>query len=59
VPYTITAPPKSSRREGRHRHDLASLGQAKPSMTLAVYAHMFTTDDSKAAAAINAALRVS
>jgi integrase len=32
------------------------LGHAKPSVTLAIYAHMFTTDDSKAAAAINAAL---
>jgi integrase len=31
------------------------LGHAKPSVTLAVYAHMFTTDDRKAAAAINAA----
>jgi integrase len=33
------------------------LGHAKPSVTLAVYAHMFHTDDSKAAAAINASLR--
>ena len=32
------------------------LGHAKPSVTLAVYAHMFTSDDRKAAAAINAAL---
>ncbi len=32
------------------------LGHAKPSVTLAIYAHMFTTDDSKAATAINAAL---
>jgi integrase len=32
------------------------LGHARPSVTLAVYAHMFHTDDSKAAAAINAAL---
>jgi integrase len=32
------------------------LGHAKPSVTLAIYAHMFKTDDSKAAAAINAAL---
>jgi integrase len=32
------------------------LGHAKPSVTLAVYAHMFHTDDSKAAAAIDAAL---
>jgi integrase len=32
------------------------LGHAKPSVTLAVYAHMFKTDDSKAADAINAAL---
>jgi integrase len=31
------------------------LGHAKPSVTLAIYAHMFTSDDSKAAAAINAA----
>jgi len=35
------------------------LGHSKPSVTLAIYAHMFTTDDSKAAAAINAALSVS
>jgi integrase len=33
------------------------LGHAKPSVTLAIYAHMFHTDDSKAADAINAALR--
>jgi integrase len=33
------------------------LGHAKPSVTLAIYAHMFHTDDSKAAAVINAALR--
>lgn len=32
------------------------LGHGKPSVTLAIYAHMFTSDDSKAAAAINAAL---
>jgi integrase len=32
------------------------LGHAKPAVTLAVYAHMFTSDDRKAAAAINAAL---
>jgi integrase len=32
------------------------LGHAKPSVTLAIYAHMFTSDDSKAAAAVNAAL---
>jgi integrase len=32
------------------------LGHAKPSVTLAIYAHMFHTDDSKAAAAINTAL---
>lgn len=32
------------------------LGHAKPNITLAVYAHMFATDDSKAAATINAAL---
>jgi integrase len=35
------------------------LGHAKPSVTLAIYAHMFTTDDRKAAAAINAAFNVS
>jgi integrase len=35
------------------------LGHAKPSVTLAIYAHMFKTDDRKAADAINAALRVS
>jgi integrase len=35
------------------------LGHAKPSVTLAIYAHMFTTDDRKAAAAINAAFSVS
>jgi hypothetical protein len=28
----------------------------RPTMTLAIYAHMFHTDDSKAAVAINAAL---
>jgi integrase len=32
------------------------LGHAKPSVTLAIYAHMFTSDDRKAAAAINSAL---
>jgi integrase len=32
------------------------LGHARPSVTLAVYAHMFTSDDGKAAAAINAAM---
>ena len=32
------------------------LGHANPKITLAVYAHMFASDDSKAAAAINAAL---
>jgi integrase len=32
------------------------LGHAKPSVTLAIYAHMFTSDDSKAAAAIDSAL---
>jgi integrase len=31
------------------------LGHAKPTVTLAIYAHMFKKDDSKAAAAINAA----
>jgi integrase len=34
------------------------LGHAKPDITLRVYAHMFKKDDSKAAAAINAALDV-
>jgi integrase len=33
------------------------LGHAKPNVTLGIYAHMFTTDDSKCAAAINAALK--
>ena len=32
------------------------LAHAKPSVTLAIYVHMFTSDDSKAAAAINGAL---
>jgi integrase len=32
------------------------LGHAKPTVTLAIYAHLFKKDDSKAAAAINAAL---
>lgn len=32
------------------------LGHASPNVTLRVYAHMFRNDDSKAAAAINAAL---
>jgi len=32
------------------------LGHAKPGVTLAIYAHMFTSDDRKGAAAINAAL---
>jgi integrase len=32
------------------------LGHAKPSVTLAIYAHMFKESDAKAAAAINAAL---
>jgi integrase len=32
------------------------LGHAKPSVTLSIYAHMFHIDDSRAAAAINAAL---
>ena len=35
------------------------LGHAKPSVTLAIYAHLFRTDDSKAATAINTALSVS
>lgn len=33
------------------------LGHARPAVTLAIYAHIFTSDDSKAAAAINAALK--
>ena len=33
------------------------LGDAKPDITLRVYAHLFRKDDSKAAAAINAALK--
>lgn len=32
------------------------LGQAKPDITLRIYAHLFKKDDGKAAAAINAAL---
>jgi integrase len=32
------------------------LGHKKPSVTLAIYAHMFHTDDHKAAAAVIAAL---
>lgn len=32
------------------------LGHAKPNITLSIYAHLFQKDDSKAAAAINAAL---
>jgi integrase len=32
------------------------LGHARPSVTLAIYAHMFTSDDGKAAAAINATM---
>jgi integrase len=32
------------------------LGQAKPDITLRIYAHLFQKDDGKAAAAINAAL---
>ncbi len=35
------------------------LGYAKLSETLAIYAHMFTTDDRKVAAAIDTALRIS
>jgi integrase len=34
------------------------LGHAKPSVTLAVYAHMFTSDDRKAAAAVNVRLEL-
>jgi integrase len=33
------------------------LGHANPSVTLSIYAHLFRNDDSKAAAAINAALK--
>ena len=33
------------------------LGHAKPTITLAIYAHLFQKDDSEAAAAINAALK--
>jgi integrase len=32
------------------------LGHSSPAITLQVYAHLFRKDDSKAAAAINAAL---
>jgi integrase len=34
------------------------LGHAKPSVTLAIYAHMFTRDDRGAAEVINAALNI-
>jgi integrase len=48
----------------RHTHDASNdivtiskrLGHVKASATLAIYAHMFHTDDGKAAEAINAAL---
>jgi len=33
------------------------LGHSKPDITLRIYAHLFRNDDSKAAAAINAAFR--
>ena len=33
------------------------LGHAKPDITLRIYAHLFRNDDSRAAAAINAAFR--
>ena len=33
------------------------LGHAKPDITLRIYAHLFSKDDGKAAAAINAALK--
>jgi len=41
---------------GRYRYDLKRLVHAKPDITLRIYAHLFTKDDGKAAAAINAAL---
>jgi hypothetical protein len=46
----------ADRGGGGHRYDLQRLGHAKPNVTLAIYAHMFKSDDGKAAAAINAAL---
>jgi hypothetical protein len=48
-------------RAYRHARDSARcdisrrLSHAKPGVTLAIYAHMFHTNDSKAAATINAA----
>jgi len=33
------------------------IGPAKPEITMRVYAHLFRKDDSKAAAAINAAMK--
>jgi hypothetical protein len=35
---------------------LSRIGHASPAITLGIYAHMFEHDDSKSAAAINAAL---
>jgi hypothetical protein len=46
----------ADRGGGGHRYDLQRLGHAKPNVTLAIYAHMFKSDDGRAAAAINAAL---
>ena len=44
------------RRELRSLTIVERLGHAKPSVKLAIEAHMFHTDDSKAAAAIDAAV---
>ena len=69
VPNPAAGPARPSGGGLRHTHasqlissgaDIVTvskrLGHAKPSVTLAIYAHMFHTDDSEAAAAINAAL---
>jgi len=57
VPWAAAYPRQSAHCEpGGYRHHQQAPRHAKPSVTLAIYAHMFHTDDSKAAAAINAAL---
>jgi integrase len=48
----MNKPQSRPQRQKRQR-----LGHAKPDITLRVYAHLFRKDDSKAAAAINAALK--
>jgi hypothetical protein len=39
-----------------YRRHFQAARRAKPSVTLAIHAHMFHTDDREAAAAVNAAL---